>query len=287
MPDPLFDSISLLLVFYIDYNIKLLKISDILNQPVPKYYKIYEELLNEIRSGKYQENDRFPSDTDLVKKYNVSRGTVREAIKLLFQQGFLVREQGKGTFVTYKKIHQDPDQLIGFTELMHQHNLKPSAKVIKKEITLPNANIRHLMKLNDSQKTAHVVRLRFGNDQPLIIERSFFNYDLFKPIFDLDLENNSIYGLLHNHTDTKLGEALQKIEAISAGNEEHQLMGVELRTPLLLIKRLIKTTKDLIFQFSEDVYRSDRINFSTKTNPYKSGSEPDSLPLNLTDEEWF
>ena len=258
-----------------------------MNQPVPKYYKIYEELLNEIRSGKYQENDRFPSDTELVKKFNVSRGTVREAIKLLFQQGFLIREQGKGTFVTYKKIHQDPDQLIGFTELMHRHNLKPSAKIIQKEVTVPKANTRHLMKLNDSQKAARVVRLRLGNGQPLIIERSFFNYDLFEPIFDLDLENNSIYELLHKHTNTKLGEALQKIEAISAGNEEHQLLGVGLRTPLLLIKRLIKTTEGLIFQFSEDVYRSDRINFSTRTDPYKSGSEPNSLPLNLADEEWF
>lgn len=258
-----------------------------MNQPVPKYYKIYEELLNEIRSGKYQENDRFPSDTELVKKYKVSRGTVREAIKLLLQQGFLVREQGKGTFVTYKKIHQDPDQLIGFTELMHRHNLKPSAKIIHKEVTLPNANIRHLMELNDDQKTARVVRLRFGNGQPLIVERSFFNYDLFKPIFDFDLENNSIYELLHKYTDTKLGEAFQKIEAISAGNEEHQHLGVDLHTPLLLIKRLIKTKKGVIFQFSEDVYRSDRINFSTKTDPYNSGTEPHTLPLNLTDEEWF
>ena len=258
-----------------------------MNQPVPKYYKIYEELLNEIRSGKYQENNRFPSDTELVKKYSVSRGTVREAIKLLFQQGYLVREQGKGTFVTYKKIHQDPDQLIGFTELMHRHDLKPSAKIIAKEIMLPNANIRHLMKLMDDQKVARVERLRLGNNQPLIIERSHFNFNLFEPIYDMDLENNSIYKLLHEHTDTRLGEALQKIEAVSAGNDEHQLLGVDLRTPLLLIKRLIKTTNGLIFQFSEDVYRSDRINFSTKTDPYKTGSKPDTLPLNLADEEWF
>src|SRR5690625_7204922 len=80
----------------------------------------------------------FPSDTELVKRFQVSRGTVREAIKLLFRQGYLVREQGKGTFVTYRKIQQNPDTLIGFTELMEKHNIKPSAKLLtRKEMPAP------------------------------------------------------------------------------------------------------------------------------------------------------
>ncbi|HKJ34833.1 MAG TPA: GntR family transcriptional regulator, partial [Balneolales bacterium] len=92
---------------------------------VPKYYQIYEDLLKDIREGKFQEGDRFPSDTELVERYQVSRGTIREAVKLLLQRGFLIRQQGKGTFVTYRKIQQDPEKLIGFTELMKKHNIKP------------------------------------------------------------------------------------------------------------------------------------------------------------------
>lgn len=258
-----------------------------MDQPVPKYYRIYEELLNDIQNGVYQKDNLFPSDTDLVKKFNVSRGTIREAIKLLFQQGFLIRKQGKGTFVTYRKIEQDPEKLIGFTELMKKHNLKPSAKVLKKEIVVPAANISHLMKLKTGKKVVRLIRLRYGDGQPLIIERSFFNYDLFEPIFDMDLEQNSIFELLHHKTETKLGNALQRIEAISAGVEENRWLGVELRTPLLLIKRLIKTKGQKIFQYSEDVYRSDRINFSTQTVPYNPEMGINPLPLNLSDSDWF
>ncbi len=257
-----------------------------MDQPLPKYYKIYEELLSGIRKGKYQENDLFPSDNELVKIYNVSRGTIREAVKLLFQQGYLVRKQGKGTFITYKKIIQDPDKLIGFTELMKQHNLKPSAKIIKKEITAPAANISHLMKLHSGQSVVRLARLRFGDGQPLIIERSFFNYDLFKPIYDMDLEQNSIFELLYKHTVTRLGNAQQRIEAVSAGREENIWLEVDLRTPLLLIKRLITTTEGTIFQYSEDVYRSDRINFSTQTVSYNPDNGIQKLPLNLTEKDW-
>lgn len=251
--------------------------------PVPKYYAIYEDLLNDIREGKYSEEDLFPSDTELVKKYNVSRGTVREAIKLLFQQDYLVREQGKGTFVTYKKIQQIPDRLIGFTELMRQHNLRPTAKLLEKKVIQPPAKINQIMQLNSGQKVVRIVRLRFGDDQPLIIERSFFNYDLFNPIINKDLENNSIFELLYQNTETKLEAATQSIEAISAGQQEQQYLEVEIGTPLLLIKRLIQTKAGEFFQYSEDVYRSDRINFATKTLPYDNKSSDIPLPFNLTE----
>jgi GntR family transcriptional regulator len=258
-----------------------------INHPAPKYYKIYEELLNQIRDGKYKENGLFPSDTELVKIYNVSRGTVREAIKLLIQQGYLVREQGKGTFVTYKKIRQDPDTLIGFTELMRQHDLKPSARIIEKEVSYPPAHISHLMQLESNQKIVRIVRLRFGDDQPLIIERSYFNFDLFEPILGEDLEENSIFELLYELTDTRLGNAQQCIEAISTGQQELQLLEVEPGTPLLLIKRLIQTKNGEYFQYSEDVYRSDRIHFATNTLPYDAEHDDIPLPFTLTEQDLF
>jgi GntR family transcriptional regulator len=258
-----------------------------LNQPIPKYYKIYEELLRQIKNGRYNKNDLFPSDTELVKMFDVSRGTVREAIKLLFQQGYLVREQGKGTFVTYKKIQQDPDKLIGFTELMKQHNLKPSARLIEKEIVNAPANISHIMKLKENHKVVKIIRLRFGNTQPLIVERSYFSLPLFSPLYEMDLEKHSIYELLHEHTETRLGDARQSIEAISAGQQEQYLLEVETGTPLLLIKRLIRTEDEMIFQYSEDVYRSDRINFSTQTIPYHSEKGVHQLPFELAEKDIF
>lgn len=258
-----------------------------MNKPIPKYYKIYEELLEQIRDGEYEKNNLFPSDTELVKKFNVSRGTVREAIKLLFQQGYLVREQGKGTYVTYKKIHQNPETLIGFTELMRKHDIQPSAKIIQKELLTPPSEICHRMNISPDIKVVRVVRLRYGDDRPLIIERSYFLYPLFEPIYNMDLEKNSIYELLYDYTDTRLGDAAQQIEAISAGSSEQQLLDVELKTPLLLIKRVIKTTEGDIFQYSEDVYRSDRINFTTRTTPYDPESNPYSLPLNLSEQNVF
>lgn len=256
------------------------------SQPVPKYYQIYDELLKEIRSGKFKEYDRFYSDTELVEKFEVSRGTIREAVKLLIQQGYLVREQGKGTFVTKPKIEQDSDRLMGFTELMIKNDIKPSAKVIEKEIVGAPENLINLMQLGDKNKLVRIVRVRFGNDQPLIIERSYFVYRYFKPIYEMDLQSNSIFELLYKHTDTRLGEARQHITATSAGQSEVELLNVDPGAPLLLMKRLIKTKEGDYFQYSEDVYRSDRINFTTTTKPYEKDHDNHGLPMELKDQSW-
>lgn len=255
-------------------------------QPIPKYYRIYEKLLGQIKSNQFNEFDRFYSDSELVEKFEVSRGTIREAVKLLIQQGYLEREQGKGTFVTKPKIEQDSDKLMGFSELMKKNDMKPSAKVIEKEIVDPPSNLINLMKLDNDEKLVRIIRVRFGNDQPLIIERSYFVYKYFMPIYDMDLQSNSIFELLYKHTDTRLGEARQQITAISAGESEVELLNVETEAPLLLMKRLIKTKDGDYFQYSEDVYRSDRINFATTTKPYEKSHDNHGLPLELNGHSW-
>ena len=252
---------------------------------VPKYYQIYEDSLNDIREGKFQEGDRFPSDTELVGRYKVSRGTIREAVKLLLQRGYLIRQQGKGTFVTYRKIQQDPEKLTGFTELMKMHNIKPSARLIELSTRKPSRRVARLLGLGSDDNVVKIQRLRFGDDQPLIIERSFFVYDLFRPILAYDLENSSIFELLYKHTSIRLGEASQSIEAISATQAEQELLNVPVGTPLLLIRRLIKTSEGQYFQYSEDVYRSDRISFTTTTGPYDSYHDAHGLPLDLMEND--
>ncbi|MFW6374406.1 MAG: GntR family transcriptional regulator [Thermodesulfobacteriota bacterium] len=98
----------------------------------PRYYKIYEELHKSLTQGKYKEGDRFPSEHELCQRYQVSRGTVREAMKLLFQEGLVKREQGRGSFVTLKhKIEQNARRLMGFTELMRRHGKQASAKLLE------------------------------------------------------------------------------------------------------------------------------------------------------------
>ena len=140
----------------------------------PRYYQIFQDIYNKIDEGEFKNGDKLPSESELCKTYNVSRGTLREALKLLFQYGLLVREQGRGTFVTINKIGQDVNQLMGFTSLMQSNNKKASGKILETHTKLPNPIVKQLMKLDDTDKVVRIIRLRYGDDRPMIIERSYF-----------------------------------------------------------------------------------------------------------------
>lgn len=248
---------------------------------VPRYYRIYEELYNEIKNGVYQEGDRFPSDTNLVQKYHVSRGTIREAIKMLFQQGLLVREQGRGTFVTYRKIKQDAHQLMGFTELMQHHGKKASGRILDISTIQPDERIRAILQLQHGDKVVKIKRLRLGDKEPLIIEHSFYVHDLFEPLLAFDLETESIYELLYRETNIRLGTATHQIEATTADSQAAAHLNIKPEAPLLLMKRLIQTREQRYFQYSEDLYRADQLSFTISTIAYDENHNEMGNPLTL------
>ncbi|MCG8605413.1 GntR family transcriptional regulator, partial [bacterium] len=66
----------------------------------PLYYQIANNLRRDVHKGKYQPGEALPSEYQLMAQYGVSRGTVRDAIKLLWSEGLVTRHRGRGSFVT-------------------------------------------------------------------------------------------------------------------------------------------------------------------------------------------
>jgi Transcriptional regulators len=64
----------------------------------PKYYFLMEEIKQDILTGKYKSGDRLPSENQLSKNYQISRHTVRKALAMLINEGYIIAEHGKGTY---------------------------------------------------------------------------------------------------------------------------------------------------------------------------------------------
>ena len=68
------------------------------NDPRPLHRQVYEALLASIRDGKLPLRGKLPSERELVDLYNVSRITVRHAVRELVQQGVIHSQPGKGLY---------------------------------------------------------------------------------------------------------------------------------------------------------------------------------------------
>lgn len=71
-----------------------------MNTKLPKYEKIKNTIIQKIESGCYLPGDAIPSDNELMRTLNVSKSTITHALKNLEAEGYIIRQQGKGSFVT-------------------------------------------------------------------------------------------------------------------------------------------------------------------------------------------
>ena len=71
-----------------------------------KYVQIVEELKGKVLSGQIQPGDKLPSENVLAAQYHVSRQTVRKAIAILENEGYVYAEHGRGTFCTELVRHR-------------------------------------------------------------------------------------------------------------------------------------------------------------------------------------
>ena len=96
---------------------------------IPLYFQIEQDLASSIASGALAPGSQLPSEEELVRKYGVSRTTVRKAVQEL-ERLELIEIRRAGTFVRAEKLTQEFTELTGFVEDMVALGLQPSARVL-------------------------------------------------------------------------------------------------------------------------------------------------------------
>ena len=141
--------------------------------PIPIYIQIEEQLKQQIQQGDFPIGTTIPSERELTERFDVSRMTVRQAITNLVNDGLLYREKGRGTFVASPKVEQPLNGLTSFTEDMMARGMVPSSKMINFEILEPESDISAALQLAQGDEVYFVERIRFADDKPMAIERTY------------------------------------------------------------------------------------------------------------------
>ena len=91
---------------------------------LPLYQKIYNDLVEKITNGDYQEGDRIPSEKELAEEYNVSRITSKKALEMMAGRKLITRAPGKGSFVRNGKS-PEWEQKVENSDLSDPSQRKP------------------------------------------------------------------------------------------------------------------------------------------------------------------
>jgi GntR family transcriptional regulator len=227
------------------------------------YIQIKTVLKKQILSGEYAPYERIPSESELMSTFGVSRITVRQALKDLNSEGLVFTSQGKGTFASKPKATQDVQQLQGFDEAMSPKGYKTSARLVSIRERVADRDVQEKLQLTDKDKVIEVVRIRYLNEEPVSLDRSFFPIEIGQGLFAEDLTRD-IFPMLEKQLNLRLGEAEISLEARPADDEIAQQLGLELGSPVMWVERLTRDQNGRPIDYEYLAFRGDSYKYCFK-----------------------
>ena len=234
---------------------------------VPLYVQIADSLLEQIATGRLSPDQQLPSERELSKQLKVSRVTLRAALSVLDNKGLLVRRPGDGTYIAKPKIDRQAAKLVPFTKSMSSRGYQASARLIIFEYRLAEVSVADRLKIPVSAPVYYFQRLRFINQNPVLLETCSIPVRRFSNLEDYDIENRSTYEILETEYGIAAHHSQQSLEAVAATEFEAELLGIDPGAPLMLESRLSFDSDGLPIEYGHDLYRGDQFRFITEVAP--------------------
>lgn len=206
---------------------------------MPLYQQIESDIKTAIQNGHYKPNEKIPTEPELSAEYSVSRITVRRAIEELCKEGYLIKMQGRGTFVSSPRINRkftSSKTIESFTELCKEMGMTAGAKLINRQIVPIRQDEKDFFKLDDDDFLVYVQRVRTADYQPIFIENLFLPYKEYKNLLTISLENVSIFETIREISGKiPTGNKRRTLEITKANSEQANLLAIAVAEPLFYL----------------------------------------------------
>lgn len=202
----------------------------------PLYKQVYDLLTRRLVDGHWKPSEPLPSEMALAEELGVSQGTVRKALNQMVSESLLERRQGKGTFVAE---HTQESSLFRFFRLRQPNgdSLIPETKVLSSTRRAATKTERERLDLTGKHQVVELLRLRFLNNKPAIVEKIIQPLSVFP---DIDKEPdlpNALYILYQEKFGISIVSVKDELKATALPADLARHLGLKAGTPVLMVER--------------------------------------------------
>lgn len=221
----------------------------------PRYREIEQAL--RARIATLRPGDRLPSDSDLCTEFGVSRMTARNAMGRLAEDGLVVRDPGRGSFVAEPPSHRRADSLMSFSREIRRQGRVPTSRLLDRHVRDVTTREALDLRLSPGDPVVSLRRIRLADGQPIAIEHAVLHGRTAAALMAADLAGGSLHETLMDagFVPTK-GQATLWAEA--ASEEDAGLLAVRPGDPLLVERRVILDQRGRPLERTESRYAADR-----------------------------
>ncbi|MBV8564124.1 MAG: GntR family transcriptional regulator [Methylobacteriaceae bacterium] len=208
--------------------------------------RVANALRDQIASGRLKPGARLASEVALAQALEISRPTLREAIRILAREGLLRIRRGIGTFVAEEPrlIWARLDAMRSMTDLIRSVGGTPGDRGLRVEMRPAPPEVASALERVAGSPVGVVSRVRLIDERPLALADEYVALAAQDADFGRlsSFRGGSLYEFLHRHCAITLSHSSLEIAAVPADASRAAVLDLRPRTPLL---RLRETHYDL------------------------------------------
>lgn len=211
----------------------------------PKYLSVREHLRRRVAA--LPEHTLLPPEPVLCAEYGVSRITLRRAVDGLVADGHLVREQGRGTYVTRPAIRHEyresfVHRIAGWSSVMTEQGAQVGTTVLTQRIVPVPGSIAGELSLTPADDVVELIRLRSVDGAPNHVAHSYVPAARYPRAAEQDFSSGSLYDFLRREYGADLAHARIVVDVGTATPEEADLLRIVAGSPLLVVRTTVRDT---------------------------------------------
>nr|WP_305070268.1 GntR family transcriptional regulator [Micromonospora thermarum] len=207
----------------------------------------------------------FPGEHQLASEYDVSRQTVREALRRLRQAGILDSRRGRRTDVRTARIEQPLGALYSLFSEVQARGMRQRSEVLARG-TRRDPAVADRLGIDADTEFVYIERLRFADEQPLALDRTWLVASLARPLLEADLTATGVYAEL-SRSGVRFTEGQERIHAVAPTADHRRLLGLGRGAALLAIDRISRVNGDPA-EWRETLVRGDRFSVVANWAPH-------------------
>jgi len=199
------------------------------------YVQLYDIMKKKIEDKEWSLGFRIPIEQELCNVFEVSRVTVRSAISELVRQGYLIRQQGRGTFVSKKVISDKLTMFTTFGELMLEEGIDFSTDMLAQTIMMPVDDLADKLNVSGDKHIIYIKRLRKVDNKPILIQETYIPFHICPPLLEEDVRKNSLFELLERKHGIHLTGVRNYFDVKYLNADEGMLLDLSENSPALVL----------------------------------------------------
>lgn len=209
----------------------------------PAYLKVYNKIKGLIQDGTYPVSTFLPPESELEELFQVSRTTVRKAIKMLSDDGIVTVRQGSGTIINGNRTTQNYNKVNSITESLKRKGYTVTTAGMMIEVFPASLSLAKELEIPINEKVARVQRVQCANEKPVSIMTNYIPYKLVPGIEQYQNQFVGLYQFMEDVYKIEIEYSRDKIYAKSADFFEAQALQVEPKEALLTVHRVCYANK--------------------------------------------